>query len=215
MNDIDFSDRAAVWQKYLGRTPDDGLDGAAPEDRDAFVRRVMDGSADAAQNPNLELIRDAADCVVLNDGWPAGQPDAIIKNLVSLCNEKESKRSRFAKRTLHALMMSFAKRSQQPLMTHAQKVLVCCILDALKADKVRLEDARRRGESETANAYELATLLAGWYSAIYSVEQRAELIQTFRELIHLSPEEYGDPFIADLVYIYERLNLGSLEYAQE
>lgn len=203
--------REDLWQNNLDRCPSAGFDGTSSIQRDRFIAEAMEVLRSSDQQPDRDLISDIVTAVSLNDGhWPKREPVRTIRALVERVINAESEPEptwRWAVTVLQAMLLEFADRIENgnPLFNKDADSLVAAMLAALRKDLVRI-----RQQLPNTLAYRLALMMAANYSAIPSRKQRAEFISVLRRLIKL-PSDYNHPFLEDLVLIYEKMDLGSLD----
>jgi hypothetical protein len=200
------------------------LEGSAPPDR-CFVDQLLQA---LSEQPAL-LRADAANLVRIlvggvehAGGWSIDRFKPAFQKLVNTVQEERKKQrdpdSDECKAAVEMLCAFLAETGaaadrRPELFLDPHKRLVKAMLRALKADIG--ENGKDQEEKdrilESACAYPIALMLAAYYSLIRDDHLRMRLIRLLRTLIRVNPNHYADPFIEDLVIIYDRMHLSRLQ----
>jgi hypothetical protein len=146
-------------------------------------------------------------------GWPEGQPERIFDELIERASVDSGQRpipelADLAVEVLHVFLAELGRVADgAPAFLADQHLLVNRVLGKIREDLPWFRwFGRGRGR-----AVRLAEMLAQDYSLTRGAEQRSKSITQLRKLVQEVPEHYADPFIQDLLVIYRKMNLDSIE----
>jgi hypothetical protein len=106
-------------------------------------------------------------------------------------------------------------RVAEPLFRDAQRELVELLRGAISRDAPNFFERQARAfgvySPDRPRAIPIALLLSANYGLIIDVRQRLAVVETLRKLSTDKVEGYDNPFIKDLIFIFDRMHMSRLE----
>lgn len=202
--------REALWEYHLNRHPSAGFDGTTSAQRENFIADALELLRNVHSQPERDLISDIVTAVGLNGRWLQGEPTHTFQALVeSVINTEDRAESNWRRTVtiLQAMLLEFADRIEagNKQFSKDADALVKTILDSIT------KDVENEVQSlPTSLAFRLALMLAANFSVIHSNQQRADFIDLLVQLVD-KPCDYNHPFLIDLVFIYDQMDLRNLD----